>query len=95
MNVKLIRINTGEDVIANLIEDDVYKVTFKNAIVAFPTDVGKIGFGPWSPLLNEDEQLTISKTHVIYIADPRQDIVDQYEQMYGSKLVTPNKNLII
>ena len=95
MNVKLIRINTGEDVIANLIEDSDCSVTFKNAIVAFPTDVGKIGFGPWSPLLSEDEEILVSKKHIIYVADPRQDIIDQYEQMYGSKLVTPNKNLIL
>jgi hypothetical protein len=39
--------------------------------------------------------MEVSKKFIIYIADPDQGIVEQYNQMFGTKLVTPNKKLIV
>jgi hypothetical protein len=96
LNVKLVRLSTGEDVITNVVEDTDVSVKFKNPIVAFPSEMGKIGFAPWSPLIDKDAQeMEVSKKFIIYIADPDQGIVEQYNQMFGTKLVTPNKKLIV
>lgn len=96
LNVKLVRLSTGEDVITNVVEDTDSFVKFKNPIVAFPSEAGRIGFAPWSPLINkENQEMEVSKKFVIYIADPDEAIIDQYNQMFGSKLMTPNKKLIV
>lgn len=96
LNVKLVRLSTGEDVITNIVEETDSSVKFKNAIVAFPSEMGKIGFAPWSPLISKDSsEIEVSKKFIIYIADPDEGIVEQYNQMFGTKLVTPNKKLIV
>lgn len=96
LNVKLVRMSSGEDVITNVIEETDFYVKFKNPIVSFPTQEGRIGFVPWSPLINKkNPEMEVSKTFIVYISEPDETIVDQYNQMFGSKLVTPKKDLIL
>ena len=51
MNVKLMRMWSGEDVVADLIEEKDDSVVICNPIVAVPAGNGQMGFAPWSPLL--------------------------------------------
>ena len=96
MNVKLIRMWSGEDVIADLVDDnnnDVIVIT--NPIVAIPAGNGQLGFAPWSPLLKgKDEEIEISKKYVVYIADTQDQIVEQYQDMF-SMIKSPSKKLIV
>ena len=94
MNVKLIRMWSGEDVIADLVEED-DSIVISNPIVAIPSGNGQLGFAPWSPLLKDkDEKVKVSKSYVVYIADTQEQIVDQYEQMF-SVIQKPSKKLIV
>lgn len=100
MNVKLIRMWSGEDVIADLIDDksDVGEevIVITNPIVAIPTGNGQMGFAPWSPLLKDkNEEIEVKKSYVVYIADAQEQIVDQYEQMFSPIAKPPSKKLII
>ena len=99
MNVKLIRMWSGEDVIADLIDDksdmgeDV--IVIVNPIVAIPAGNGQMGFAPWSPLLKgKNEELEVTKKYVVYIADPQEQIVDNYKDMF-SVIKAPSKKLIV
>ena len=98
MNVKLIRMWSGEDVVADLIDEGQETITIQNPIVAVPTGQGQMGFAPWSPLLDgKDKPLAITRKYVVYITDPNGDIIDNYNNMF-SPLVTPstsNKKLIM
>ena len=95
MNVKLIRMWSGEDVIADLIEEKEESVVFCNPIMMVPTGNGQMGFAPWSPLLKEKgEQLEVTKKYVVYIADTQTEIVEQYEQMF-SIIKSPSKKLVL
>ena len=95
MNVKLIRMWSGEDVIADLIEEKEDSVVFCNPIVAVPTQNGQIGFAPWSPLLKgKGEELEITKTYIVYIADTQEQIEEQYNEMF-SVIKAPTKKLIM
>ena len=95
MNVKLIRMWSGEDVIADLIEEKEESVVFCNPIVAVPTGNGQMGFAPWSPLLKEKgEQLEVTRKYIVYIADTQTEIVEQYEQMF-SIIKSPSKKLVL
>ena len=95
MNVKLMRMWSGEDVVADLIEEKDDSVVICNPIVAVPANNGQIGFAPWSPLLKgKNEELEITKKYIVYIADAQDEIVEQYEQMF-SAIKTPSKKLIL
>ena len=50
-DVKLIRLSSGEDVVATVLAREDQTITIKDAIVAVPTGQGQIGFAPWSPII--------------------------------------------
>ena len=99
MNVKLIRMWSGEDVIADLIDDktdmgeDV--IVIANPIVAVPAGNGQMGFAPWSPLLKgKGEELEVTKKYIVYIADTQEQIEEQYQEMF-SVIKAPSKKLVL
>ena len=94
MTVKLIRMWSGEDVIADLIKDEASSITITDPIVAVPSQQqGQIAFAPWSPLSQKGEIENTSK-YIVYTTDPQPDIIEQYNTMYG-KISKPNKKLIL
>ena len=94
MTVKLIRMWSGEDVIADITKEDTDSITFTDPIVAVPSQQqGQIAFAPWSPLLQKDK-LEVTKKYVVYMADPQDEIIEQYNSMFG-KLSKPTKKLIL
>jgi hypothetical protein len=95
MNVKLIRMWSGEDVIADQVGDLIDSIVIRNPIVAVPAGNGQMGFAPWSPLLKDkDIDLEVSKKYVVYISEAQEQIVEQYEQMF-SVIKSPSKKLIV
>jgi hypothetical protein len=95
MNVKLIRMWSGEDVIADLIDDKDESIVIANPIVAVPAGNGQMGFAPWSPLLKgKNEELQVTKKYVVYVAEAQEQIVEQYTDMF-SVIKSPNKKLIV
>jgi hypothetical protein len=95
MNVKLIRMWSGEDVIADQVGDLTDSIVIRNPIVAIPAGNGQMGFAPWSPLLKDkDIDLEVSKEYVVYISEAQDQIVEQYEQMF-SVIKSPSKKLIV
>ena len=94
MTVKLIRMWSGEDVIADIVEESTDSILITDPIVAVPSpQQWNIAFAPWSPLLQKDK-IGITKKYVGYIGDPQEEIIEQYNTMFG-KISTPTKKLII
>jgi hypothetical protein len=96
MNVKLIRMRSGEDVVADLIEETDDSLTFCNPIVAIPSGEGRLGFAPWAPLLNgRNAPVTVPKDYIVFgPLDTQAEVVKQFEQMF-SIIETPNKKLVL
>ena len=95
MTVKLIRMWSGEDVITDVIEKTNDYYIIENPIVAVPSQQqGQIAFAPWSPLLAKGKVIEVTKKYVVYEADPQEDIIEQYNSMFG-KISKPNKKLIL
>jgi hypothetical protein len=95
MNVKLIRMWSGEDVIADQVGDLTDSIVIRNPIVAIPTGNGQMGFAPWSPLLKDKNiDLEVSKKYIVYVSEAQEQIVEQYEQMF-SVIKSPSKKLIV
>ena len=94
MTVKLIRMWSGEDVIADIVEENTESIVITDPIVAVPSqEQGRIAFAPWSPLLQKDK-LEVTKKYIVYIGDPQVEIIEQFNQMFG-KISKPTKKLIL
>ena len=96
MTVKLIRMWSGEDVVADLTEEKTDSIVITNPIVAIPAgQQGQIAFAPWSPILKkEGKGIEVTRKYIVYIDEAQEEIVEQYNSMFG-KLSTPTKKLIL
>ena len=94
MNVKVFRMNTGEEVIFTLINEDEKIIEVENPLVAMPNAQGQIGFGPWSYLQKKNTTPTIDKQFIVYICDANDEVVESYEKIF-SPIETPSKKLIL
>ena len=95
INVKLLRIVTGEEVIAELISESDTTITVKNGLVVLPTQ-GGVGFAPWATVIDDNKpEITLSHNHVVYMAEVSEDVTKKYNELFGSKLVTPDKKKLI
>ena len=89
MNVKLIRMHSGEDVIADLLEERSDELIIDNPIVLVPGRDGTVGFAPWSPVIHPNvKELRIRANYVVYVTDPNDDVVSNYNQIFSS-IITP------
>ena len=96
MNVKLIKMWTGEDVIADLVRETDDTIVITNPIMVVPTgDKGQIGLAPWSPIIKgKDVEIEVTRRYVVYINEPQDDIVSNYREMFTG-IATPPKKLIL
>ena len=96
IDVKLFRIATGEEVIAELISEDDNFVTVKNGLVVLPSPDGRVGFAPWASVIDRTiPELIIAKNHIVYTAEVDPSVKKKYNEIYGSKLVTPEEKKLI
>lgn len=95
MEVKLLRVITGEELVAEIIEENAAEVVLKNALVVIPTQQS-VGFAPWATVIDrENPEVTVSRTHIVYVANLDESIRNKYDEIYGSKLVKPEKKSLI
>lgn len=96
MSIKYIRFMSGENVIAELIEDNADTIVIRNPIVAIPGEQqGQMGFMPWAPLQDPAvNTITADKLSVIFITEAQPAIIEQYANMFGT-IIAPTKQLIV
>jgi len=95
-DVKVIRMTTGEDVIAKVGEND-GGISLNKPFVIIPQQLG-----PGKPVqlmmslynaFGKSDTITIDQDKVVFMTDPKDEIKSSYEQN-TSKILTPNKGLI-
>jgi len=88
--VKILRLTTGEDVIAKVGKND-QGVSLKQAFVIIPQQAG-----PGKPIqlmmslynaFGKDETVTLSKDKIVFMTSPKEEILKSYEQN-TSKIIT-------
>ena len=95
MEVKVLRMNTGEEVIFTLINEDEKSIEIENALVAVPNAQGQVGFGPWSVLQKDGTTLTVDRQFIVYYCDAREDVVESYRSIFSNIQTPPSKKLIL
>jgi hypothetical protein len=96
-NVRVIRLQTGEDVIADL-EEGSEQHTLKKAFVIIPMQSKpgqpvQLMMTPYMPY-SADDEVVVAKDKVVTIVKPKKDILNSYEQNTSSILTPQNKGLI-
>jgi hypothetical protein len=97
MNVKILKLITGEEIMAEVKNSDSTSITVKNAVAVMlqPTQEGYgFGFVPWCPLAGETK--TINRTALVFEQDPNDEAINAYSSMFSS-IITPvsNRKLIV
>ena len=94
MNVKLLRISTGEEVVAEIVEETDDSITVRNGLVVLP-NAQNVGFAPWATVVDRQEpEITISKQFLVYAATLDPTVKNKYCEMFGG-ITAPDKKLIL
>ena len=95
MNVKLIKMQSGEDVVCDLIREEGDRLVISNPVVMVPQGQ-QVGFAPWSPFLHEDvKELAIRESYTVYVADAKDPVVENYKQIFSSVILPKGAGKII
>lgn len=101
MNILVLKLVTGEEVLGELDNELENSVILKNpvgiSIVRGRDGSPNVGFSPF-PLHSEqekDSKIMLDKSHVVYYYTPAKDFRDNYEQLFGSGLVLPPTKTLI
>jgi len=95
MDVKLIRLVTGEEIVAEVLHWQNGVLNIQNALVVVPQQ-GQIGFAPWASVISPDApEIGLDIKHVIYCVEVAPAVVEQYAKIFGSNIVVPDKQLIL
>lgn len=100
-NVKLIKLLTGEDLIAEVVQsNDANEVMVRNPIrvVVLPNKVDpktpSVGFAPWADF-SEDKVVAINKSHIVTTMTPIKEFINQYNGMFGGIIAPSSSGLIL
>lgn len=95
MDIKLIRIISGEEIIAEVLDFSNGILTIQNPLVVIPQQ-GQVGFAPWATVIDtERPEIGLDMRHVIYSVEVASDVKKQYAKIFGSNIITPDKQLIL
>jgi len=98
MNVKLLRLTTGEDLIADVTSQKDF-FTFENPCLVYvqqgqPGKGAQIGMTRWMPYA-ENKEFTMDSKFVVTMAEPVEELRQQYDSVFGSGLIIPKQGLTL
>ena len=101
MDIKVLKLVTGEEVMGEVIDENNGNFTLNNvvgiAVVRGKDGQPNVGFSPF-PLYAEAESnihRTFNREHIVYSYEPAEDFKTNYDQIFGTGLITPPKKLIV
>ena len=91
--VKILRLTTGEEVLCKAEKTDEGWKAVKPALV-IPVGKGQIGLMGWMPYTKVFENgIEIRDEHVMFISEAQEELLDEYNEIFGSGLIVPKKEL--
>jgi hypothetical protein len=94
-DIKLLRLTSGEELIATVDESGKEtEIVITDAIIMIPAGEGKIGFMPFMPYTKAEKGLVLKRENVMFMVDPVPALVDQFKQA-KSGIVTPPQGVIV
>ena len=97
MNVKVMKLVTGEDLISEVKDSKDGGLILKNPCILVPAKDGGIGIAPWAFMSKDVETgIEISKDKCVFVSSPQDEFEEQYLKVFSpvvapsSKIVTPS-----
>ena len=91
MNIKIVRIVSGEELIGDW-NDKTNTIT--SPVVMIPIAKDQLGFQPWIPY-SEEEDVQLKEQHIMTVLIPDKKLQNEYNKVYGSGLIIPDADKII
>ena len=93
MAVKLLRLKSGEDIISDIVSENSENIKIKNPAMVMPLSDGRgnqvqVGLAPWMPF-SAEKRFDIPSDWILLLTEPAPDIVNNYNQVFGSGIVVP------
>jgi hypothetical protein len=85
--VKLIKLVSGEEIMADIIQEVGTTFTVENPIRLTLSQKG-VGMVPLSPFM-KDSKLTLERVNVIYTAEADEELVNAYKGQFGGIVMAP------
>jgi len=94
-NIRIVKLKTGEELIAGVVPDGASHILLKKPCILLPTAQNQIGIAPWAFVTKEAQEdgISIATSEVLYQGTPLDDLWNQYNSIFGSKLIVPERNL--
>jgi hypothetical protein len=97
-DVKIVRLQTGEDVIAKMEKDTMGNYTFEKPFVIIPTQSApgqpvQLMMTPYMPYADEDK-ITIAQDKVVTTVKPKKEILASYQKNTSSIITAGSPDLI-
>jgi hypothetical protein len=98
MTIKVYKLINGEEIITKVKseEGDVIQTESPATIVIHDQGNGQAGLGmaPYMPYI-EDKKISLAKSAVASYGEPDEKLANEYNRLFGSGLVVPQKQKII
>ena len=98
MSIKILKLVSGDDIVADVEEKEEGIMVLKNPakLLMFPSEDGGMGMGliPWCPYTDK-ELFQISSTYIMIEFDPPDELRNEYSEQFGSGIVTPPTGFIL
>jgi len=92
MNVKLFRLNSGEEILSRFEMSDTH-VTLKDPAILVPFERGQIGLMPWLMYTKAPKGVEIPHSFIAFTVEPLDELKSQYDASLNKGLVTPSTGL--
>ena len=92
MNVKIFRLNSGEEILSRFEEQD-GSWLLKDPAILVPMGKGQIGLMPWMIYSKASNGISIPKTFVAFTVEPLEELKSQYDTSLNTGIVTPSKSV--
>ena len=96
MNLKLLHLSSGMEVLGELISTDLENKIYhvKKPLMIGMTQEGNLGVGPFCPYMKDaTNDVGVAFHNPIYIGTPIDDLVDAYKEETGG-IIAPTKQIV-
>jgi hypothetical protein len=93
MSVMIVRLNSGEEVIANVGETK-NTIILKNPSILIPSPEGKLLLARWLPYAVTDDGIELDKKHIVFTIKPQQELENHFVNVIVNNLAVPSKKIV-
>jgi hypothetical protein len=92
MNVKVFRLNSGEEILSRFEEQDSAYI-LKDPAILVPMREGQIGLMPWLMYTKAAKGVTVPKSFIAFTVDPIDELNNQYDCSLNKGIVAPSQGV--